>query len=274
MHLSTVLELKEKTRQMKLATLDMCKETGDGYPTSAFSCAEILTVLYYNIMRIDPQNPNWEDRDRFFLSKGHASSILYPILKDRGFFGQEVIDQYLQLGGEIGEQVRMGVPGVDCVSGSLGMGLGVAAGTALGGKMNRRKYFSFCVVGDGECSEGSIWEAAMFAGKYALNNLILFIDRNNVCKTDFTDNIIQLEPLEDKWRAFGWETRHINGHNIPEIIESLSDIRSMRHQKPLAIIADTIKGNGVDFMSNDALWHGVMPKGEQFENAYLQISNE
>ena len=274
MHIESIKELKAKTKEMKLSALKMCEKSEEGYPSSGFSCAEIMTVLYYHVMKIDPDNPKWADRDRFIMSKGHGSTILYPILKDLGFINQEVYDSYLKLGGDIGLMLKPTVPGVDCVGGSLGMGMGVACGHALSAKLNRQSYLTFCIIGDGECSEGSIWEAAMFAGKYKLNNLITFLDRNYVCKTDLVDNLIKLEPVEDKWRSFGWDVVHIDGHDIGMILDTLKYVRMMRNQNPLMIIADTVKGKGVDFMENAPLWHGAMPKKEKFTDAYSQIEQE
>ncbi|WP_312939682.1 transketolase [Oscillibacter sp.] len=272
MYLATVEELNAKTREMKLATLKMCEKTGIGYPSSSFSCAEILIALYYHVMELHPEDPNWRERDRFVFSKGHASSILYPILKDIGFFGQEVLDGYMQLGGQIGLMLKPTIPGVECVGGTLGIGFGVACGMALGLKMDRIDRYVFTIIGDGESSEGSIWEAAMFAGKNRLNNLIAFTDRNYLCKTDFTENLIQLEPLEDKWAAFGWDVKRIDGHNMASILSVLKDIRSFRRDKPLMIIAETVKGNGIDYMCNDPLWHGTMPKEGLLQKAYEELN--
>lgn len=271
MHLVTADELREKTKELKLASLKMCEKSGIGYPSSSFSCAEILVTLYYHILRYDSSNSKWSDRDRFVMSKGHGSNVLYKILQDIGFISQEDVDRYMQTNGNIGVLLETTVPGAECSGGSLGIGFGVAAGIALGAKINRQDFLTFTLIGDGESMEGSIWEAAMFAGHHRLNNLVAFLDRNYLCKTGFTEEIVQLEPLEDKWRAFGWDTRRINGHEISEIMDALAYVRAFRGSKPLMIIADTVKGNGIDYMENQPLWHGTMPKGEKLELAYQQL---
>jgi transketolase len=205
------------------------------------------------------------------MSKNHGSVITYPILADLGFIQEEELSTFLQDGSRLGSHSKENVPGVEFSGGSLGIGLGIAAGMAYGAKMNRETWLVFVLVGDGECYEGSIWESAMFAGHNDLNNLIAIVDRNYMCVTDYTENMLRLEPLEEKWRAFNWDVVRINGHNHEEILKALSDIRSFRRTKPLCIIADTIKGNGLDFMSNKLLMHGVAPMGEYADKAMAQL---
>lgn len=259
-------ELKNKAYNIRQTILDMCIGAGTGHLTSSLSCIEILISLYYaDILRFDPKNPNWEGRDRFVLSKGQASPALYAILADLEFFDKKELKNFAQENGKFGVHLQNDVNGVEITSGSLGQGFGIAAGIALGAKMNSDIYLVFTLIGDGECYEGSIWETAMFASHNRLNNLIAIIDRNYMCVTDFTENLIQLEPMEDKWISFGWNVKHINGHSFDEILEALENIRSRRSNKPLLIIADTIKGKGIDYISNIPIWHGAAPRGTEVE---------
>lgn len=271
MKLETIEELKTKAKEMKIAALKMCETTGVGYPSSSFSCAEILVALYYRIMNYDSKNPAWEDRDRFFMSKGHGTNVMYTILQDVGYFGREILDGYMRADGTIGVLSEANVPGVECGGGSLGIGFGMAVGSALGAKMAHKDYLTFALIGDGECMEGSIWEAAMLAGHHKLNNLVAFVDRNYLCKLGFTENILQLEPLSEKWEAFGWDAVKINGHSFEDILNTLHNVHSFPRKKPLMVIAETVKGNGIDYMVNKPLWHGQMPKGEQLKDAYSQL---
>lgn len=260
-----------KTKEIKKKCLEMCIHAGSGHVTSAFSCAEIMTTLYYEIMNYDVSNPEWKNRDRFVMSKNHGSVITYPILADLGYVNEEELETFLKDGSRFGSHSKDSIPGVEFSGGSLGIGLGVAAGLAYGAKLCGETWFTFALVGDGECYEGSIWEAAMFAGHYGLNNLVAIVDRNYMCVTDYTENMLKLEPMEDKWRAFNWDVLRVNGHCHEEILSAFSGLRSFRRTKPLCIIADTVKGNGIDFMSNKLLMHGVAPKGEYAARALAQL---
>jgi transketolase len=256
--------LKKKANEIRHLILDMCVKGKTGHVTSSYSCTEILTALYYgDILRFDPKNPEWEQRDRFILSKGQASVILYPILADLNFYPKKWLDTFCGKEAKFGVHLQNDVPGVEITAGSLGMGFGIAAGMALTAKMNREHWFTFALLGDGECYEGSIWETAMFASHNHLNNLIAIIDRNWQCATAFTENCVRLEPLDEKWEKFGWEVIRINGHSFPEIFEALKNFRCEKRSKPLCIIADTVKGKGCSFMEHEVLWHSVAPKGEQ-----------
>ena len=192
-----IQRLEEKARYIRNQILDMCCRAGTGHVTSSFSCTEILVALYQGgILRVDPENPEWPERDRFILSKGQASAILYPILADAGFFPEGDLKTFGQTDGKFGVHLQKDVPGVEITSGSLGHGIGVATGIALAAKMNRKLFMTYALLGDGECYEGSVWEAAMFAAHNRLNNLVAIIDRNHLCATNFTENMLQLEPLE------------------------------------------------------------------------------
>jgi len=273
--ISKITELKNKANYMRNQVLDMCIRAGTGHVTSSFSCTEILVALYYGgILRYDVSNPKWEDRDRFILSKGQASPLLYAILADLGFFPESEIWKFCQADGIFGVHLQNDVPGVEITAGSLGCGLGIAAGIALAAKMNREDYFTFVLLGDGECYEGSIWESAMFAGHYELNNLIAIVDRNWLCATDFTENIIRLAPLDEKWKSFGWKVVTVNGHSFEDILRPLDRFRSKQLNVPLVIIANTVKGKGVSFMENELFWHSVAPKGKQAEIAKIELTKK
>lgn len=257
--------LTTKAKEIRQAVLHMCCRAGTGHVTSAFSSVELLVALYYGgILRYDPARPDWEDRDRFIMSKGQASVLLYPILADVGYFPKTEIDRFCRADGKFGVHLQHDVPGAEITSGSLGHGFGIATGIALAAKMDRRLNIVYTLLGDGECYEGSIWEAAMFAAHQRLNNLVAIIDRNHLCVTNFTENIIELEPFAEKWRAFGWNTQTIDGHNISEIMAALKSPSARKSSRPLAIIADTVKGQGISFMCYQPLWHGIPPKDEQY----------
>jgi transketolase len=268
-----IAELEEKAHHIRNLILDMCIKAGTGHVTSCFSCVEVLVALYYgNILRYDVANPKWEGRDRFILSKGQASPILYAILADLGFFPKSELDRFCQADGIFGVHLQHDVPGVEITAGSLGLGFGTAAGIALAARMDNKPFLTFTLLGDGECYEGSIWEAAMFVGHYNLNNLIAIIDRNGLCVTDFTENIVRLQPLEKKWEACGWEVLTINGHSFEDILPALDGLHSSHRNKPLLIIANTVKGKGIPFMENQPLWHGLAPKGKDAERARQALS--
>lgn len=270
-----ITELEKKANYIRNQILDMCVRAGTGHVTSSFSCTEILVALYYGgILRYDVSNPKWDGRDRFILSKGHASPILYAILADIGFFNESELNKFCQANGIFGVHLQNDVPGIEITAGSLGHGLGIAAGIALAAKMNKEPYFAFTLLGDGECYEGSIWESAMFAGHHELNNLIAIIDRNQLAAIDFTEKAVRLDPMDKKWEAFGWNVANINGHSFEEIFSAIDGFRSAQLNKPLVIIANTIKGKGVSFMENQPLWHAVAPKGKEAEMAKIELTRK
>ncbi|MDJ0763086.1 MAG: transketolase [Myxococcota bacterium] len=260
--------LEAKAKEIRNLILDMCVKAGTGHVTSSFSCAELMVALYHGgVMRFDPARPNWPERDRFILSKGQASVILYPLLADLGFFPKADLDLFAQKDGKFGVHLQHDVPGVEITSGSLGQGFNIATGMALAAQKDRSLQMVFTLLGDGECYEGSMWEAAMFAAHNKLNNLVAIVDRNYQCVTNFTENIVALEPMEDKWQSFGWRTLRINGHDFDEIMDAFKGIRSRQHTQPLMIIADTVKGMGVSFMECEPIWHGAAPSGEDAKQA-------
>ena len=267
-----IKELEKKARELKEMVVRMTTKAGTGHVTSSFSCAELMTALYYgDILRYRPDDCKWEGRDYFILSKGHANPILYAILADLGFIDKKELDLFCQPGGKIGVLLRGDIPGAEITSGSLGCGLVIAAGIAQALKSDRKPNYVFCMLGDAECREGAVWESAMYIGYAQLNNLVTIIDRNYLGATHFVEEEAGIEPIDDKWEAFGFDVRHINGHDIGEIMEAVGDVRCIKSKKPLAIIADTVKGNGVSFIENIPFMHGVAVKPERMEEAIEEI---
>jgi len=255
-----VKHLIDKSKQLRSDMFEMCVGAGDGHVTSCLSCTEIMTILFYGgFLNHDPKNPTWDERDRFILSKAQASPILYSILADRGYFDKEEMDRFAQQDGIFGVHLQSDVPGAEISAGSLGHGFGLASGMALSAKLNRELHLTYCLLGDGELYEGQVWETAMFASHHRLNNLVAIVDRNSQCTLDFTENIVKLEPLEDKWKSFGWEVKRVDGHDLEELQGALKYVRARRSVKPLVIIADTVKGWGIDYLSYKPLWHGGTP---------------
>jgi len=272
--------IRKKVRKAKRKALDMCVNAQKGHITSALSCAEILAVLYYGIMRIDPKYPQWEKRDRFIMSKNHATLMQYPILADFGFFDEEELMTFSGgSGGEydgtrVGSHSKLGFPGIDYAGGSLGIGLGVAAGLAYGIRESEIDARVYCLIGDGECYEGSVWESAMFASHNKLNNLTVILDRNQIAVTDFTEKMVRLEPLADKWESFGFNVFEANGHSISDLLKIFTDIRECSDERPAIIIANTIKGKGIDFLENAMFRHGIAPKPNEIDKAYSSLVTE
>lgn len=230
--------------------------SGMGHPGGSLSAIEILTSLYFDIMKIDSENPNWDERDRFIMSKGHACLGLSTILFLKGFISKHELESFRKNGGSLSAHVDMKkMPGVDMSTGSLGHGLSVGVGRALSGKINNEDFRVFVIMGDGETQEGSIWEAAMSAQHYKLDNLVGIIDRNKIQQCGFTEDIMSLEPYENKWESFGWAVKTVDGHSIDEIKAALKQLPFVSG-KPSLLICDTVKGKGVSFMENDNAWHG------------------
>ena len=256
--------LTDKAHQLRTDMFEMCVNAGHGHISSGFSCTDVLTSLFYgDHLKHNPSDPNWKGRDRFFLSKGHCAIILYTILADRGYFPKEQLKDFSQRDGKFSIHLQKDVPGAEISAGSLGHGFGIAIGAALASKINRELHLTYTLIGDGESYEGSIWEGAMFASHQKLNNLVAILDRNYQCTLDFTENFLKLEPLADKWEAFGWRVKRIDGHDFEQIEEALADIRCRPSDKPTIIIADTVKGKGIDHLSYKPLCHGRTPKDEK-----------
>ncbi|WP_429471488.1 transketolase [Neobacillus sp. B4I6] len=269
----SVEELKQKAIELRKTAITMIHEAKSGHPGGSLSAADVVAALYFREMNIDPANPQWEDRDRFVLSKGHVCPIQYSALALRGYVPYETIYTLRQYGSPFqGHPDMKKCPGIDISTGSLGQGLSCAVGMALGGKRDSKDYRVFAIVGDGECQEGQIWEAAQSAVKYQLDNLVVFVDDNGLQIDGTTDEIMPNQDLEKKFQAFGFETRRIDGHSMEEIVHTLDDIREAKNGKPKCIVCDTIKGKGVSFMEDVCGWHGVAPNDAEYLHAIEEIA--
>lgn len=269
----TVKRLKEKASWIRREVFEMAMRAGKGHLGGAFSCVEILVALYYGgILRVSPKTKEHPLRDRFILSKGHDCLSLYVILADLGFFDVEELGKHGKNDSMLGGHPDHFIPGVEISSGSLGHGLGIACGLALSAKLNRYNFITVALLGDGECMEGSVWEATSFAAAQKLNNLVAIVDNNKIGATDFIKNYGGSASLEKKWRSFGWDALVVDGHNFDEIFHATKSIRKRISFRPLAIIANTVKGKGVSFMENDPHWHHGIPKGEFIDRARKELS--
>lgn len=267
-----IRELEIISAKVRLEGLDAVHACHSGHLGGAFSVTDIMTVLYFEKMRnIDVKDPRNPDRDRFVLSKGHCTAAIYPILAMKGFFPLEDLKTFRHIDSYLSGHIEMKhVPGVDMSAGSLGQGLSAACGMALAGKMDKKSYRVFCVMGDGEIQEGQIWEAAMTAAKYKLDNLIGFVDVNGLQLDGTTDQIMPLEPLSLKWEAFGWNVIEIDGHDIAAICKAV-DMAEQCKGKPTVVLAKTVKGKGVSFMENNVEWHGRPPSEEEYQKAKAEL---
>lgn len=264
--------LADRARFIRLETLRLTRIAGAGHYSSTFSAAELLAALYYAHLRIDPANPQWEDRDRFVLSKGHAAIGLYPVLADLGFYAPSKLDNFTKLGSSFGDHPDMKkIPGIDFSSGSLGHGLSVALGMALAGRMAGRDYRTYCMLGDGELNEGQIWEAAMAAGHFKLQGLVGIVDRNQLSIDGPTEKVMSVEPLVDRFTSFGWDVKRIDGHDMSSVLATLGALKPAGEGKPQMIIADTIKGRGVKYMELSLDWHVGNLVGADYDDAWSEI---
>jgi transketolase len=265
-------KLEETAKQLRRDIITMLAEAGSGHPGGSLSAVEILTYLYFEEMQVDPQNPSLPDRDRFVLSKGHAAPVLYAALAGRGFFPREDLLNIRKINCPLqGHPDMKKVPGVDMSTGSLGQGISTAVGMGLAGKLDKKNYRIFALLGDGEIEEGQVWEAAMAAAHYKLDNLIAFLDYNGLQIDGPVIEVMSPEPIEDKFRAFGWHVERINGHSFTEIAAAVETAKRVE-DKPVMIIADTVKGKGVSFMENQVGWHGNAPSQEQAEKALAELA--
>lgn len=259
-------------RNLRKTALTMIYYAQSGHPGGSFSAADIITALYFELMRVNPQEPKWPDRDRFVLSKGHVCPALYSALLLKGYIPAEEIYNLRKQGSILqGHPDMKRCPGIDISTGSLGQGISCATGMALAAKRDNREYITYALLGDGECDEGQVWEAAQAANKYKLDNLIIYVDNNRLQNDGFTDEVMPTEDLRKKFEAFGFEAIRINGHNMEEIVESTRQLLSKKNGKPKCIVCDTIKGKGVSFMENIASWHGMAPDDEQYGRALREL---
>jgi transketolase len=297
----SVDELKEIARRIRKHILMMTQQVNSGHPGGSLSAVEIVTALYFAVMRHDPANPTWPDRDRFIMSKGHATPVAYGAIAEAGYIPVEEVMTFRRLGSRLqGHVVMNKPPGIEMSAGALGMGLSFSLGQALAGRLDGRDYHVFCLLSDGDSQEGQTWEAAMAAGHHKAGNLTAIIDRNHIQNDGYSDfqrfpgngdrpdvpagwvlpdghtaNIMNLEPFQDKWRAFGWKTWHVDdGHDFDKVIRALTEAKADDSGQPTAVIFETTKGKGVSFMENNPDWHGKAPSGEQLEQALRELGFE
>ena len=264
-------ELQKIANRLRLHVIEMTTAANSGHPGGSLSAAEIITALYFRVMRHDPKNPQWEDRDRFVLSKGHVAPVLYAALAESGYFPVDELKTLRQIGSRLqGHPVRGKVPGVEMSTGSLGQGLSMSCGIALAGKMDGRDYLTYCLLGDGEMQSGQNWEAAMFASKYKLDNLIAIVDRNRLQICGNTEDVMAIEPLAEKWISFGWNVIETDGHDINRILAAFEQAKEI-HDGPTVIIFYTVKGKGVSFMENNAGFHGKACNKDEYAKAVAEL---
>ena len=267
-----ILDLEKRARAIRRAVVGMVYGAGSGHPGGSLSAADIFAAMYFHQLRIDPSRPDWPERDRFIVSKGHAAPALYASLAQRGFFPEAELATFRQLDSRLqGHPDRNKTPGVDMTAGALGHGLSIGSGLALAARLDGAGYRTYVLLGDGEIQAGVAWEGAMTAAKYHLDSLTAILDLNGVQLDGMVADIMPLEPVADKWRAFGWHVLEIDGHNIRQILEAL-DLVTKIHARPTIVIARTIKGKGISFMENKSMWHGRAPTKEQYEQAMAELA--
>lgn len=271
LHIEETKRLKEVAKELRIWIIRMLAEAGSGHPGGSLSAIDILTVLYFHTLRHRPQDPQWPLRDRFILSKGHGVPALYAVLAKAGYFPADELLTLRKTNSRLqGHPVVGTVPGIEACTGSLGQGLSIAQGLALASKMDGNLYRVFCMIGDGETQEGQIWETAMSAPKFNLDNLIVFLDYNKGQIDGHTRDVMDLEPLAEKWNAFNWHVQEIDGHDISQILSAIDKTRSIAG-KPHMVIAHTVKGKGVSFMENNIDWHGKAPTKAEAEQAIKEL---
>jgi len=268
-----IKELKKKAIQIRKDILMMLEKAKSGHTGGSLSLVEILTSLYYYKIKHDPKNAKWPRRDRVLLSKGHGCPALYAVLADCGYFPRAELWTLRRLGSRLQGHPQLGLPGIEISSGSLGQGLSIANGMAFAHRINGIKSKIYCIMGDGETNEGQIWEAAMTAGHYKLNNVCGIVDFNKMQIDGFCCDVKNLEPYAEKWEAFGWCVKEVDGHDLEALIKALDGMDKVR-DKPQLIIAHTIKGKGVSFVENQVKWHGIAPKKEELDEALKELDKE
>ena len=266
----TVKELEDKARLIRRLIIQMLAKAGSGHPGGSLSAADLITALYFNVLRFDPANPQWPDRDRFHMSKGHCCPLWYAVLAETGYFPKEKLLTLRQLGSILQGHPDCKTPGVESASGSLGQGLSVALGMSLAAKIDKKDWRVYCLLGDGETQEGNIWEAAMAAAHFGCGNLCAILDFNG-CQIDGKcEDIMGLEPLAAKWQAFGWHAIEINGHDMRQILSAYQEAKTIK-DRPAIIIAHTVKGKGVSFMEGVIGFHGKAPTEEEAQRALKEL---
>ena len=262
--------LQKKAVQIRLDIIKMIYNSGAGHIGGALSSVDLLVALFYKVMNFRVDNPSWIQRDRFILSKGHSCEGYYAILADSGFFDKKELDNYQKYNAMLAGHPHPKIAGVEMATGSLGHGLSLAVGMALAGKMDHLPYKVYCLVGDGELAEGSVWEASMAASQYGLDNLVCIVDCNGLQISGPTKRVMNTEPLADRWLSFGWQTQEINGHDFTEIQNTFAEIPFAKG-KPSLVIAHTVKGKGISFMEGNYGWHHRVPKADEYEQALKEL---
>ena len=262
--------LKKKAVVFRKGILHLTHSAGSGHPGGSLSAVEILISLYDYKMHYDPKNPQWEERDRLIISKGHITPAAYVALAHYGYFPEKELEGYRKFGSKLQGHVYRQVPGIEFSTGSLGHGLSVANGLALAARMKKKDYYVYCLLGDGEIQEGSIWEAAMTASHYKIDHVCAIVDYNKIQENGLVEEIKNVEPLAKKWESFGWRAIEIDGHDFKEVIKALDSFTSQKG-KPCAIIAHTTKGKGISFMEKDRNWHGKAPDAKQLKDALTEL---
>ncbi len=262
--------LKELARNTRKLILESLAEAGSGHPGGSLSAVELLVTLYFHVMHYDPKDPSWSERDRFFLSKGHAAPLLYSILAQAGFFPVEELMTLRKMGSRLQGHPSMGIPGVEAPAGSEGIGLSLGVGTALAARLDRKTFRTYVMMGDGEQQEGQVWEAAMAASKYRMDNLTAIIDRNGIQQDGLTEQIMPIEPLAAKWRAFNWNVIEVDGYDFTQIMDGF-DLAASTRNRPTVIIAHTVKGKGISFMEWSPHYHGTAPSKDKLSDVLSEL---
>lgn len=266
-----IAELKDLARHLRLTSVRMTHRAPSAHVGGSLSMADLLAALYGGILRVDPANPGWEERDRFILSKGHSCAALYAVLAKKGFFPEAWLDTFYKDGGKLfGHATHTGIPGIEVSTGSLGHGLPLACGMALAAKLDGRKHRIYCMLSDGECDEGSTWEAALFAGHHGLDNLVVIVDYNKIQSLGHTKEVLDLDPFAKKWEDFRWATREIDGHDMALIDATLRQV-PFQAGRPTCVMAHTVKGKGVSFMEDKLLWHYRNASVEEYAAAVSEL---
>jgi len=266
-----ITELKLKAKQLRKEILTIIYKAQSGHPGGSLSAIDMLVALYYYKLNIKPKDSKWEDRDRFVLSKGHCSPAIYSVLADKGFFPKSELEGYRKIGRMLQGHPELNTPGIEFAGGSLGQGISFSVGLALAGKIDKKNYKVYAMIGDGETQEGVVWEASMAAAHYKLNNLVVILDKNQVQQTGKVKDVMDIGNAAEKWKAFGFNVLEINGHDMKECVSALDKATSFNNNKPTIIVSNTIKGKGVSFMELNHKFHGKSPNEEEYKKAIKEI---
>jgi transketolase len=263
--------MEARARVIRRHIVEMTAAAGSGHPGGSLSAVELITALYFRVLRHNPADPDWLDRDRFILSKGHCVPVLYSVLAEAGYFDVKDLQTFRKVGSLLQGHCHIMTPGVEQCAGSLGQGLSFGIGAALASRLDGRDYTVYVMIGDGECDEGQVWEAAMAASHFGLDNLVVIVDRNRIQNDRHTSEAMEIEPIADKWASFGWKVNEINGHDLTQVVDALEAARKQDGERH-AIIAHTTKGMGVSFMEDNPEFHGKAPNPEQLQKALQELS--